>query len=350
MTDIICKRIKYYLGNSTYKIWNIEFNENNQVVYYLDDNGCIKKYKQPSDFIMIFLIDKNFTVDKYKNIEYDRKIHNEMVINYEVEGYIKPIIELFNSDEYFKEKNFLFRPDDVFFNIDVPIITKTRPLGDSYNVLINLDKERHWNSLKTVDNYDKPFCEKNNKMIWRGASNGFGWTTKENTFNNRPTRKTLCQKYYNHPNKMIDIGIINNQWKNNEYDSYLKPYLSIKEQLESKFIISLEGADVATNLKWILYSNSVVLMPKPTMCSWLMEDTLQEWVHYIPLEKEFDDVEEKYNWCMNNLAKCEEIAKNGKEYMKQFLDEEQEQLITNMVLKNYIDNVNISINNLYESK
>jgi hypothetical protein len=126
-------------------------------------------------------------------------------------------------------------------------------------------------------------------------------------------------------------------------DGMIKQKISIEEQLKSKFLISVEGGDVATNLKWMMYSNSVVLMPSPTMCSWFMEDTLQPWVHYIPLETEFDDLEEKYEWCLNNLEKCEEIANNGKKFVEQFLDTEKENKIINMVLREYVDNVNIIV-------
>ncbi len=96
----------------------------------------------------------------------------------------------------------------------------------------------------------------------------------------------------------------------------------------------------------MLYSNSVVLMPEPTMVSWAMEDKLVPWVHYVPLEKDFVDLEEKYEWCVKNMEKCEEIALTGKMYIEQFLDEERERQITNMVLREYTKYVKISKNNM----
>ena len=50
-----------------------------------------------------------------------------------------------------------------------------------------------------------------------------------------------------------------------------------------RFVLSLEGNDVATNLKWLLASSSVVVMPTPTKESWLMEGLLRPYVHYLPL-------------------------------------------------------------------
>jgi len=41
-----------------------------------------------------------------------------------------------------------------------------------------------------------------------------------------------------------------------------------------KYILSIEGNDVASGLKWQLYSNSVVFMRKPKIVSWAMEDKL----------------------------------------------------------------------------
>ena len=277
--------------------------------------------------------------EKYNKLNMNAKkfdSNSEMILKYNIDAYIKPIIELLQSDKYFKNKNILYRPGDVFFKTDIPIITKTRPIEKINilnNVIINLEANRHWyKPLSDVKNTDIPFNKKNNKLIWRGAANGFLYHPT------RPSRLTLCKKYTNHPNSMIDIGFINDC-----EDLKVKNIISIEDQLKSKFLISVEGGDVATNLKWILYSNSTPLMAKPTMASWLMEDKLIEWFHYVPLENDFSDLEEKYNWCLNNIDKCEEIAKNGKLYIEQFLDEEREAKITNLVLRKYVDHVKIKL-------
>lgn len=336
-------RTNYYLGESTKKKWNIIFDKDIEV---FRDEDMNKEYTDVMpEFYYTILINKETTIEDFKKTclnkpgsrkyflaggSLDSFLH---IFDYYQKNYLEPALEWFNSDKYFKEKSFLLRPGDVFFHTDIPIITKTRPLGNSYNVILNLDPERHWGEIKYVDNYDMPFIEKNNKIIWRGSTNGFLQSLT------RPSRISICEKYYNHENNMIDIGFSSSHIE--ELRKYVKNYLSLEDQLKSKFLISLEGGDVATNLKWMLYSNSVVLMPAPTMVSWAMEDTLQPWVHYVPLEKDFNDLEEKYNWCTLNLDKCEQIAKNGKEFINQFLNEETEKIITNMVLRNYVESVNI---------
>ena len=41
--------------------------------------------------------------------------------------------------------------------------------------------------------------------------------------------------------------------------------IKLRSELIPRYALSLEGNDVATNLKWLLASNSVVVMPSPTM-------------------------------------------------------------------------------------
>ena len=207
--------------------------------------------------------------------------------------------------------------------------TKSRPIDliNNLNILLNLNTPRHWQGLEDVKKYDIPFDKKNNKIIWRGTSTG-------------NKRVKFVEKYQNHQNQNIDIkfshlcqDVIDN--------NYILSKLLITEQLQSKFLISIEGNDVATNLKWMLYSNSVVIMPRPTVCSWIMEDKLISGIHYIEIKSDYSDLEEKYKWCLNNLEKCKIIAENGKKYIEQFLNQENEIKITNKIIEIYCKTVKI---------
>jgi|APGre2960657444_1045066.scaffolds.fasta_scaffold160485_2 hypothetical protein len=33
------------------------------------------------------------------------------------------------------------------------------------------------------------------------------------------------------------------------------------------------------------------------MCSWLMEDRLEPWVHYVPVAPDFSNLTEAVDWC-----------------------------------------------------
>jgi hypothetical protein len=81
----------------------------------------------------------------------------------------------------------------------------------------------------------------------------------------------------------------------------------------------LEGNDVASGLKWALLSQSVVLMSKPQHTSWAMEELLEPWVHYIPLNDRATDVEEKMQWIIQHDAQAQRIAQRGSLWMEDLL-------------------------------
>ena len=74
-----------------------------------------------------------------------------------------------------------------------------------------------------------------------------------------------------------------------------------------------------------------------------MEDHLEPFVHFVPLNDNFDDLEEKYQWCLDNLDKCEKISKNAREYILQFMNEDNEREIVNTIITNYMNSVNIIV-------
>ena len=61
--------------------------------------------------------------------------------------------------------------------------------------------------------------------------------------------------------------------------------------------------------------------------------------HFVEIKRDYSDLEEKYNWALNNEKECLKISKNSKEYMEQFLDKEKEDKITNLIMEKYYQNV-----------
>jgi hypothetical protein len=111
--------------------------------------------------------------------------------------------------------------------------------------------------------------------------------------------------------------------------------MSIYEQIKYKYILCLEGNDIATSLKWSLMSKSVVIMSKPIIEGWLMEGLLQPYVHYVPLCDDFSDLDEIMEWCRNNDETCKQIALNATIYMMQFMDPDVELNIHNYLINWY---------------
>ena len=118
-----------------------------------------------------------------------------------------------------------------------------------------------------------------NRVIFRGKVKG------------KPSRRVLMQMYFNHP--MCDLGDVSKH--TDDPQEWQTAKMTLKEHLDFKFILSMEGNDVASNLKWVMSSNSIAVMPRPTCETWFMEGTLIPNYHYIEIKDDLSDLEERLN-------------------------------------------------------
>lgn len=197
---------------------------------------------------------------------------------------------------------------------EVPSIVKARPIaGDNKNaILFKLNKFRHFHMPAD----DVAFADKLPVAVWRGELNN-------------PIRTLLLQAARDLP--FCDVGTP----KSTAAPEYRKPYLNIDQQRRYRYVISLEGNDVATNLKWIMSSNSLCLMPRPTYETWFGESELVADVHYVPLEPDFADLAERVQHFERHPAEAQRIVAAANAYCRQFADERAEQAISLLVLYKY---------------
>jgi len=111
----------------------------------------------------------------------------------------------------------------------------------------------------------------------------------------------------------------------------------VPKLLGFKMIISVEGNDVASGLKWNLLSNSVVLMAPPTKMTFVMEHLLEPWVHYVPLQPDMSNVEDQAQWVLDHDMEAKKIAERATTYMKDLLEyPEEETAVMEQVALRYI--------------
>jgi hypothetical protein len=104
-----------------------------------------------------------------------------------------------------------------------------------------------------------------------------------------------------------------------------------------KYLLSIEGNDVATNLKWAMASNSVVLMPKPCVESWFAESLLKPYVHYVPIKDDFSDLYTQKQWCDKNPDKCKTIIRQANAFVRPFRNIERDYYLSFQVIQRYMD-------------
>jgi len=208
---------------------------------------------------------------------------------------------------------------DVDFKFEQPTFTKSRPITDdnANSVLLPFDTIRHLTFIK--DN--QKFTEKKNIAIWRGAAY-------------QPHRKLFLEA----TNGLDNVDIADTAIKSQStLRSKPAAYLSFKKQLANKFIFAIEGNDVASNLKWVMGSNSIPVMPKPKYETWFCESFLVAGQHYIEIAPDFSNTQEVLDYYLSNSKLPTEINKESKEYAANFRNRKRMFELARVVADRYFE-------------
>ena len=307
--------------------------KNNKILYYLVN--YIRQFI-PSTFYQKKLAQKTHSKQQLsgilKRVAYYNKLSNTITLkNPVLLSEIKTVpgskvyfFDLYQYSRYFNQKlKGLFLFGDITEVPKQPTFVKSRPIGDNNanSVLLKWNKLRHFMFIKKEQ---KTYPEKKNMLVSRGK-----------VHKTQAHRIKFIEKYFAHP--MCNIGRVNT----NDLNPLWKvPRLSIDQQLDYKFILCLEGNDVASNLKWVMSSQSIAVMPKPKYETWFMEGLLVADVHYIVIKDDYSDLEQRLNYYINNQDKALQIIENANAYVQQFRNQENETLISLLTLKKYFEKTN----------
>ncbi|WP_169330540.1 glycosyl transferase family 90 [Vreelandella jeotgali] len=209
-----------------------------------------------------------------------------------------------------------YRFGDKTFVPEMPTFVKSRPIhGDNRNsILLKLDSVRHFYTVKDSWRYD----DKKDGLVWRGAAT-------------QPHRRHFLEQCYGL--LRCDVGATDDKA---ETATYREPFMAIEQQLEHKFIFSIEGNDVATNLKWIMASNSLCFMKRPIFETWFMEGTLVPGYHYVEVKDDFSDMDDKIDYYLAHPNEAKAIIDNANRYIDAFFQPRRERLTALMVFERYL--------------
>ena len=207
---------------------------------------------------------------------------------------------------------------DVDYIPAVPSIVKSRPIeGDNRNsVVMKLNRVRHF---IFVDD-PTPWRDKKDAAVFRGK------------VKDKPQRQEFMRRWAG--DARVDAGAIDR-----EPSEWTRPRLTIAGHLPFRYIMAIEGNDVASNLKWVMSSNSIAVMPRPTCETWFMEGRLKPGYHYIEVRPDFADLAERLDYYSAHPDEAEAIIRHAHEFVDQFRDSRRERLISLLVLRKYLRGV-----------
>lgn len=228
-------------------------------------------------------------------------------------GYFYPLRRLLN---YFPQNvRFNYAFGDVYGDTDRPTLIKARPLGSVNSTLLPLNAIRHFRFVK----HDPlQWVQKRPEIVSRNEVHLY-------------KRRLLLEQWFGH--ERTDLGQVNNV--GGEPSLWLRPRMSVDEQLAFKFIACIEGNDVATNLKWVMSSNSLPVMPAPTMETWFMEGRLRPGENYVEVSADYKNLLDRMDYYLSHPAEAEDMIRANHEYVAGFRNPRVENAAALLTLARY---------------
>lgn len=227
------------------------------------------------------------------------------------------------------------------FHARLPIFAKAAKPGLSRTpILWKLNVAWHYGWAQKLPLPETRWSQKKEVALFRGAPTGrvrnsihYGWNNSRHQFVRRYANSTHSE--------LVDVGF--SFAFSADEARFVKKALGRRSLLRHKYLVALEGNDVATGLKWMLFSDSVVMMPPPTVATWALETTLQPFVHFIPLKPDGSDLLQMVHWARSNDEKARAIAKQATLFMYDLLfhpDAKGDEVeVRSILVKRYEENV-----------
>lgn len=315
--------------NNLKKRLRIDFKKNAKLPFYLRGISilCTPQFLYKKNFIYSY---NSLSKDQQKEIDLRVNYYNKLTQTFTVDEkaisikkflknekkktYFFDLLEYLKHFDYRAKVSYLF--GDIITVPKTPTIVKSRPINENNqnSILMKLDKVRHFIFIDDTISFE----EKKDMAVWRGACY-------------RENRKAFVKQFYASP--LCNIGQTNPKGERNV--PWQKKRLSLAEQLGYKFLIAIEGNDVASNLKWAMSSNSLVMMAKPKYETWFMEGKLVPNHHYVLLNDDYSDLEEKIEYYNTHTDEAKQIISHAHKFVEQFKNPLIEDIISYKVLEKY---------------
>ena len=199
------------------------------------------------------------------------------------------------------------------FHSNRHIYAVCKNVNDTNTVLLPdfhfIREHAYQDKLKEIDQHRVNYRDKRSQCIWRGVvGNGSSFN-----FIYTDTKEMGQRSYFK---KLYEEGKFVNV-------NFEDTYTTIPNQIQYKMILDIDGwSSTWSATVWKLYSGSVLLKTRSKWKQWYY-DVFKPWVHYVPVENDFSDLNEKIEWCLQHEEECIRITENAHKFVLEKLNWEQ---------------------------
>ncbi len=295
--DIIWDRTKWIANDCFFRYENYEGDKSEALYEDLFVNLC--KNRELPDCIFFLNLRDHPMLNKNLKDSYTNIIDKDLDKIYKFDKYA-PILSPSGSDE----------------TVDISMCTQ----DDWIRVSKKLYPDDCANGYLTEINPVK-WEDKINKAVFRGSATG----CKIDMNNIRIKASNLSLKYPEYLN--VGITSFNRKLKKNlgkslqviDIDMNKSNFMTLQEKATYKYILNLEGHVAAFRLGHEFSLGSVLLIPQSKYYLWFSH-LLIPYTHYIPINENLDNLIEQIKWCIDNDDKAKQIALNGVNFYKKYLE------------------------------
>lgn len=164
-----------------------------------------------------------------------------------------------------------------------------------------------YNVYETFRQFHVPWEQRESILFWRGAVSGGNW---------RVDTVRKCLYIPKTDVKLIDKYVrpeCNPQQNPELFSNIVEPI----HQCKYKALLYLDGNSSASNVTWIFASGAVPVFV--SIHEFWFRHLLVPWVHYVPIEWDLSDLEEKIQWIWDHDDEAKKIAENALEFARTVL-------------------------------
>jgi hypothetical protein len=176
-----------------------------------------------------------------------------------------------------------------------------------------------WNGIIKEINANQakfPWEQKIEKAFWRGTPTEGYYTWSDWT---RYPRGKLIYNSQQSPQSIDAAFVAYGDWQVDNIQKFMDhlgvmPFVTHNEQLQYKYQLDIDGATCCyPGTQWKLLSGCMVMKQDSQNVMWFSSQ-LVPWKHYVPLDNELGDVEEKVLWAQTHDDEAHKIAEQGREF------------------------------------
>jgi hypothetical protein len=173
-----------------------------------------------------------------------------------------------------------------------------------------------------------PWESRQPKVVWRGASSGCEYPS---------LRSKVAQELYGL--SYADVKFTLGGWPQNDAKippEYFGEKMTIEQQLQYKYMLSIDGNGAASNIEWIFASGSVpIFVSNPNLNFWF-KPLLEDRVNCILVN---GNLREQIEWLLEHDSEAKQIAENALDFGRKIFSPEFQKAYIQNELKRIMDSI-----------